>query len=161
MFRLLKCLTAASSTIRPPGVAESGMMQEFIARHKNPAKRKYLVPKMEDHPTETYGVMIYQEDVIKAAHHIVGLTLEEVDLMRRAMSGKMRSHKAMEQITNKFFVSSKSNGLTDEQANVYETFGYMVTRHPLNFFIEWLNDSRILKAKDMVDNRGKRVRMIG
>lgn len=108
-------LTAASSIIRP-GVAESGMMHEFIARHKDPAKRKYLVPKMEEHLSETYGVMIYQEDVIKIAHHIAGLTLEEADLLRRAMSGKMRSHKAMEQITNKFFSSSRNNGLTDEQA---------------------------------------------
>ena len=108
-------LTAASSIIRP-GVAESGMMQEFIARHKDPSKRKYLVPKMEEHLSETYGVMIYQEDVIKVAHHIAGLTLEEADLLRRAMSGKMRSHKAMEQITNKFFISSKDKGLTDEQA---------------------------------------------
>ena len=108
-------LTAASSIIRP-GVAESGMMQEFIARHKDPLKRKYLVPAMEEHLSETYGVMIYQEDVIKVAHHIAGLTLEEADLLRRAMSGKMRSHKAMEQITHKFFISSKNNGLTDEQA---------------------------------------------
>ena len=38
--------TAASSIIRP-GVAESGMMQEFIARHKDPAKRKYLLPAIE------------------------------------------------------------------------------------------------------------------
>ena len=108
-------LTAASSIIRP-GVAESGMMQEFIARHKDPSRRKYLVPEMEEHLSETYGVMIYQEDVIKVAHHIAGLTLEEADLLRRAMSGKMRSHKAMEQITNKFFLSSKDKGLTDEQA---------------------------------------------
>jgi len=108
-------LTAASSIIRP-GVAESGMMQEFIARHKDPLKRKYLVPEMEEHLSETYGVMIYQEDVIKVAHHIAGLTLEEADLLRRAMSGKMRSHKAMEQITIKFFLSSKDKGLTDEQA---------------------------------------------
>jgi DNA polymerase III alpha subunit len=108
-------LTAASSIIRP-GVAESGMMQEFIARHKDPSKRKYLVLEMEDHLSETYGVMIYQEDVIKVAHHIAGLTLEEADLLRRAMSGKMRSHKAMEQITNKFFLSSKNKGLTDDQA---------------------------------------------
>ena len=108
-------LTAASSIIRP-GVAESGMMQEFIARHKDPSRRKYLVPEMEEHLSETYGVMIYQEDVIKVAHHIAGLTLEEADLLRRAMSGKMRSHKAMEQITNKFFLSSKDKGLTEEQA---------------------------------------------
>lgn len=107
-------LTAASSVIRP-GVAESGMMQEFIARHKDPSRRKYLVPEMETYLGETYGVMIYQEDVIKVAHHIAGLSLEEADLLRRAMSGKMRSHHAMQRIVEKFFVSCKEKGLTDYQ----------------------------------------------
>jgi DNA polymerase III alpha subunit len=108
-------LTAASSIIRP-GVAESGMMQEFIARHKDPAKRKYLVPEMKDVLGETYGVMIYQEDVIKVAHHIAGLTLEEADLLRRAMSGKMRSHSAMQKIVERYFSSCKDKGLSDTQA---------------------------------------------
>ncbi len=108
-------LTAASSVIRP-GVAESGMMQEFISRHKDPNKREYLVPQMEEYLGETYGVMIYQEDVIKIAHHIAGLTLEEADLLRRAMSGKMRSHKAMKQLQNKFFLSSLKKGLTNTKA---------------------------------------------
>src|SRR3990172_8672191 len=104
-------LTAASSIIRP-GVAESGMMQEFIARHKDSSKRKYLVPKMEEHLSETYGVMIYQEDVIKVVHHIAGLSLEEADLLRRAMSGKMRSHPAMQALTDKFFISCIRRGLS-------------------------------------------------
>ncbi|MBE0571035.1 MAG: hypothetical protein IH618_05770 [Ignavibacteriaceae bacterium] len=108
-------LTAASSVIRP-GVAESGMMQEFIARHKDPSRRKYLVPEMEIYLGETYGVMIYQEDVIKVAHHIAGLSLEDADLLRRAMSGKMRSHHAMQRIVDKFFVSCKEKGLTDYQS---------------------------------------------
>ena len=97
-------LTAASSIIRP-GVAESGMMQEFIARHKDPSRRKYLLPAMEEVLGETYGVMVYQEDVIKVAHHIAGLTLDEADVLRRAMSGKMRSHQAMQLIVNRFFES--------------------------------------------------------
>ncbi len=109
-------LTAASSIIRP-GVAESGMMQEFLARHKDPSRRKYLIPEMEVHLGETYGVMIYQEDVIKVAHHVAGLTLEEADLLRRAMSGKMRSHEAMKEITNKFFVSCLAKGHSEETAN--------------------------------------------
>ena len=108
-------LTAASSVIRP-GVAESGMMQEFIARHKDPSRRKYLVPEMEKYLGETYGVMIYQEDVIKVAHHIAGLSLEEADLLRRAMSGKMRSHHAMQRIVDNYFSSAKEKGLTDYQA---------------------------------------------
>lgn len=105
-------LTAVSSVIRP-GVAESGMMKEFIERHKDPKRRKYLIPKMEEILGETYGVMIYQEDVIKVAHHVVGLTLEEADLLRRAMSGKMRSHKAMQMIEDKFFFCCKEKGYTD------------------------------------------------
>lgn len=108
-------LTAASSIIRP-GVAESGMMQEFIDRHKDPSKRKYLLPEMEEILGETYGVMIYQEDVIKVAHHIAGLSLEEADLLRRAMSGKMRSHTAMQQLNDRFFESCSARGLSDTAA---------------------------------------------
>ena len=108
-------LVAASSVIRP-GVAESGMMQEFIVRHKNPLRRKYLVPEMERVLGETYGVMIYQEDVIKVAHKIVGMTLEEADLLRRAMSGKMRSSKAMEYISDRFYECSQNKKLTRQIA---------------------------------------------
>jgi DNA polymerase III alpha subunit len=106
-------LTAASSIIRP-GVAESGMMQEFIARHKDPSRRKYLLPQMEEVLGETYGVMIYQEDVIKVAHHIAGLTLEEADVLRRAMSGKMRSHQAMQLIIKRFFESCTAKDISLE-----------------------------------------------
>ncbi|MBI2416733.1 MAG: hypothetical protein HYV28_02325 [Ignavibacteriales bacterium] len=121
-------LTAASSVIRP-GVAESGMMQEFIARHHDPKRRKYLLPEMEKILGETYGVMIYQEDVIKIAHHIAGLTLDEADLLRRAMSGKMRSHDAMTGLKLRFFQSATDRGLTvqvtDELWRQIESFaGY-------------------------------------
>ncbi len=105
-------LTAASSVIRP-GVAESGMMQEFILRHKDPSKRKYLLPQLKDILEETYGVMIYQEDVIKVAHLVAGLSLEEADLLRRAMSGKMRSHAAMKQIEDRFFESCREKGYNE------------------------------------------------
>ena len=108
-------LTAASSIIRP-GVAESGMMQEFIARHRDPSRRTYLVPEMEQVLGETYGVMIYQEDVIKVAHYIGGLSLEEGDLLRRAMSGKMRSHNAMKVLEEKFHDSCRSKKIKESAA---------------------------------------------
>ncbi len=120
LLRRLNCdtfemLVAASSVIRP-GVAESGMMKEFIERHKDPSRRKYLIPEMEKYLGETYGVMVYQEDVIKVAHHVVGLTLEEADFLRRAMSGKMRSHKAMQMVIDKFFFCCKEKGYKDDVA---------------------------------------------
>ncbi len=105
-------LTAASSIIRP-GVAESGMMQQFILRHKNPAMRKYFIPQMEKVLGDTYGIMIYQEDVLKVAHFIAGLTMDEADILRRAMSGKMRSHRAMEALTTRFFDSCREKKLSD------------------------------------------------
>lgn len=109
-------LTAASSIIRP-GVAESGMMQEFIARHKDPSRRKYLLPEMEKVLGETYGVIVYQEDVIKVAHHVAGLTLDEADILRRAMSGKMRSHHAMQLIVNRFFESCDKKNIPRKVSN--------------------------------------------
>ncbi len=120
-------LTAISSVIRP-GVAESGMMQEFIARHHDPSKRKYLVPELEPLLKETYGVMIYQEDVIKVAHYVAGLSLEEADLLRRAMSGKMRSYEAMRKLKDKFFnhcLKKYSEEITAELWRQIESFaGY-------------------------------------
>ena len=85
------------------------------------------MPEMEKYLGETYGVMVYQEDVIKVAHHIVGLTLEESDLLRRAMSGKMRSHKAMQLVVDKFFVCCKTgrrqnNGEDEENADCCDSF---------------------------------------
>ncbi|MEJ5304751.1 MAG: hypothetical protein WHV63_02300 [Ignavibacteria bacterium] len=120
-------LTAISSVIRP-GVAESGMMAEFIARHHDPSRRKYLVPELEPLLKETYGVMIYQEDVIKVAHYVAGLSLEEADLLRRAMSGKMRSYEAMRKLKDKFFehcLKKYSEEVTAELWRQIESFaGY-------------------------------------
>ncbi|MFM7770053.1 MAG: DNA polymerase III subunit alpha, partial [Bacteroidota bacterium] len=60
-------LVAASSVIRP-GVSSSGMMKEFILRHRNPQYRKNAHQQLLEIMPETYGVMVYQEDVIKVAH---------------------------------------------------------------------------------------------
>ena len=61
-------LVAASSIIRP-GVAQSGMMKQYIERYHDRDKIEYLHPKMKELLEETFGVMVYQEDVIKVAHH--------------------------------------------------------------------------------------------
>ncbi len=46
--------------------------------------------------------MIYQEDVIRVAHRVAGMSLAEADLLRRAMSGKLRSQQAMNQLRERF-----------------------------------------------------------
>ncbi len=118
LLRRLDCtsfeLTVAASSVIRPGVAESGMMQQFIERHMDHSKIQYLHPLLEEVLYETYGVMIYQEDVLKVACHVGGMSLGEADLLRRAMSGKMRSKDAMARLTEKFFASARSKGIPEE-----------------------------------------------
>ncbi|MEE3244945.1 MAG: PHP domain-containing protein, partial [Bacteroidota bacterium] len=75
-------LVAASSIIRP-GVAKSGMMREYLLRHRNPERRKEAHPVLWNIMPDTYGIMVYQEDVIKVAHHYAKLTFDEADVLRR------------------------------------------------------------------------------
>jgi len=95
-------LVAASSIIRP-GVAQSGMMNQYIQNFHKPNEVVYLHPVMKDQLEETYGVMVYQEDVLKICHHFAGMDLADADLLRRAMSGKYRSGKAFQHIEDTFF----------------------------------------------------------
>ncbi|MBL4746567.1 MAG: DNA polymerase III subunit alpha [Flavobacteriaceae bacterium] len=102
-------LVAASSVIRP-GVAKSGMMREYILRYRFPERRKEAHPVMLDIMPETFGVMVYQEDVIKVAHHFGGLSLGESDVLRRGMSGKQRSKTEFNKVKEQFFTNCKSSG---------------------------------------------------
>jgi DNA-directed DNA polymerase III PolC len=108
-----KTLVAASSIIRP-GVARSGMMREYIYRFHNPHNFKYLHPVMKEQLEETFGVMVYQEDVLKVCHHFAGLDLADADTLRRAMSGKYRSKKEMQQIIDRFFSNCREKGYSDD-----------------------------------------------
>lgn len=118
LLRRLDCstfeLTVAASSIIRPGVAESGMMQQFIERHFDPTKIQYLHPALEEVLHQTHGVMIYQEDVLKVACHVGGMSLGEADLLRRAMSGKLRSKEAMDQLTQRFFTAARNKGIPEQ-----------------------------------------------
>ncbi len=102
-------LVAASSVIRP-GVAQSGMMREFILRTRYPEKRKEAHPILQKIMPETYGIMVYQEDVIKVAHTYANLTLVEADVLRRGMSGKYRSRDEFKRVEQKFFTNCDTLG---------------------------------------------------
>ena len=102
-------LVAASSIIRP-GVAKSGMMREYILRYRNPERREEArkeMPQLYELLEETYGVMVYQEDVIKVAHYFAGLTLAEADVLRRGMSWKFKQRNEFGKVRDKFFYNCK------------------------------------------------------
>ncbi len=106
-------LVAASSIIRP-GVAKSGMMREYILRHRDPERTKEKAhPVMLSIMPETYGVMVYQEDVIKVAHYFADLTLGEADVLRRGMSGKFRSREEFQKVKDKFVDNCRAKGYED------------------------------------------------
>ena len=91
---------------------------------------------------ETYGVMVYQEDVIKVAHHFGGLDLSEADILRRAMSGKYRGHKQFEEIKKSFLIiAGRENIPSRVIAEVWrqiESFGgYSFSKaHSASFAVE-------------------------
>ncbi len=134
-------LVAASSIIRP-GVARSGMMKEYIKRFHNPDKIEYLHPVMKDQLKETFGVMVYQEDVLKVCHHFAGLDLADADVLRRAMSGKYRGNTEMMHIVEKFFSNCRAKGypdtLTKEVWRQIESFaGYSFSKaHSASYAVE-------------------------
>ncbi len=146
LLKKLRCdsysgLVAASSIIRP-GVARSGMMREYIERFHKPDGFKYLHPVMEEQVKETFGVMVYQEDVIKVCHHFAGLDLADADVLRRAMSGKYRSKKEMQRIVERFFANCRAKGypenLIQEVWRQIESFaGYSFSKaHSASFAVE-------------------------
>ena len=135
-------LVAASSIIRP-GVSQSGMMREYILRHHSPDKGKSLAhPILWDLMEDTYGVMVYQEDVIKVAHLFAGIDLGEADVLRRGMSGKFRSRSEFLKVQDSFFTNCKRKGhseaLAKEVWRQIESFaGYSFAKgHSASFAVE-------------------------
>ena len=135
-------LVAASSIIRP-GVAQSGMMREYILRHHQPDKGKSIAhPVLWDLMEDTYGVMVYQEDVIKVAHVFAGLDLGEADVLRRGMSGKFRSRGEFLKVEESFFSNCRRVGHADTLAKEVwrqiESFaGYSFAKgHSASFAVE-------------------------
>ncbi len=105
-------LVAASSIIRP-GVAQSGMMREYILRYRDRSRcveAQKEAPELYKLLEETYGVMVYQEDVIKVAHLFAGLTLAEADILRRGMSWKFKQRNEFGKIKDKFFSNCAERG---------------------------------------------------
>ncbi|MBX2948075.1 MAG: DNA polymerase III subunit alpha [Crocinitomicaceae bacterium] len=146
LLRRLKCdnyktLVAASSIIRP-GVAQSGMMKEYIFRHNNPDKFEYFHDVFREQLGETYGIMVYQEDVIKIALHYGGLDASDGDILRRAMSGKGRSLAALQKVKDNFFESCARKGhpeqLSREIYRQIESFaGYSFCKaHSASYAVE-------------------------
>ncbi len=105
---------AALNALYRPGPLDGGMVDEFIMRHHGKKSVRYLVPEMKEILNNTYGIIVYQEQIMQLAQKLAGYTLSEADLMRRAMGKKKREEMAVQE--EKFISGAVERGIKREKA---------------------------------------------
>lgn len=108
-----------------PGPLDSGMIGEFIKRKHGQESIRYDLPSLEEILKDTYGVIVYQEQVMRIASTLANFSLEDADNLRRAMSKK--DSMEMERQKEKFLEGAKKNRIPVKKAEKIfeqmETFG--------------------------------------
>ncbi|HHV71269.1 MAG TPA: DNA polymerase III subunit alpha [Clostridia bacterium] len=97
-----------------PGPLGSGMVEDFVKRKHGEKKIEYLDPILEPILKDTYGVILYQEQVMRIASDMAGFSLGKADLLRRAMGKKKPEVIAAER--ENFIKGSVNNGIKEEIA---------------------------------------------
>ncbi len=118
LFRQLKpdCFEdiVAAVALYRPGPLGTGMVEDFVQRKHGRVKVEYPHPCLQDILKDTYGVIVYQEQVMQIARVMGGYTLGGADLLRRAMGKKKESEMAKQRAV--FVEGSVNNGHSAEQA---------------------------------------------
>ncbi|HEY4639780.1 MAG TPA: DNA polymerase III subunit alpha [Thermoanaerobaculia bacterium] len=112
---------AALNALYRPGALDAGMVDEYVKRKNGTSKPRYLVPAMKELLEETYGVIVYQEQVMQIAQRVAGYSLGQADLLRKAMGKKNAEIMAAER--TKFVDGAISQGYEKKKAN--EIFDYI------------------------------------
>ena len=119
-------LTALNALYRP-GPIQGGMIDDFINRKQGKTKVAYELPQLKDILEETYGVILYQEQVMQIANCLASFSLGEADILRRAMGKKKKEEMAAQRA--KFMAGCTANKIPEKKAerifNLMEEFaGY-------------------------------------
>src|SRR5215204_4539817 len=109
----LEDLSALNALYRP-GPIDGGMIDDYIARHRGEKQVRYLVPEMKEILSNTYGVLVYQEQIMQLAQQLAGYSLGEADMMRRAMGKKKREEMAVHE--EKFVAGAVQRGVRKDKA---------------------------------------------
>jgi DNA polymerase III subunit alpha len=105
---------AALNALYRPGPLDGGMVDDFIARHRGEKRVQYIVPEMKEILQNTYGILVYQEQIMQLAQKLAGYSLGEADMMRRAMGKKKREEMAKHE--EKFVSGAIERGIIREKA---------------------------------------------
>ena len=106
-------LTALNALYRP-GPIQGGMIDDFINRKHGKTKVSYELPQLKDILEETYGVILYQEQVMQIANRLASFSLGEADLLRRAMGKKKKEEMAAQRA--KFLAGCEKNKIAEKKA---------------------------------------------
>ena len=98
-----------------PGPLQSGIFESYL-NHKRSGKIEYIHPKLEEILSETWGTLVYQEQVMRIASTLGGLSPEESDVFRRAISKKDRA--LLARMEDRFVKGCVKNGMSDETARI-------------------------------------------
>jgi DNA polymerase-3 subunit alpha len=109
----LEDLIALNALYRP-GPIQGGMIDDFINRKQGKTRVTYDLPGLKEILEETYGVIVYQEQVVQIANRLAGFSLGEADILRRAMGKKKREEMAAQR--TKFIAGCKANKLPEKKA---------------------------------------------
>ena len=104
----------ALNALYRPGPIQGGMVDDFIARKHGKKEVSYDVPQLKPILEETYGVIVYQEQVMRIANVLAGYTLGEADILRRAMGKKKAEEMARQR--DRFLHGAKERGIPVKKA---------------------------------------------
>jgi DNA polymerase-3 subunit alpha len=115
-------ITALLALFRP-GPLGSGMIDDFINRKKGKVEIKYLHPQLEPILRDTYGVIVYQEQVMQIASELAGFSLGQADILRKAMGKKVKE--IMKKQNQLFLKGAVKNGIDKETAQeIFDLIAY-------------------------------------
>jgi len=97
-----------------PGPMKSGMVNDYIERKKDSSKVVYDHPFLEPILRSTYGVIIYQEQVMHIANKVAGFSMAEADILRKGMGKKIPE--VIQKMEGKFIEGAKKNGISGKLA---------------------------------------------
>jgi len=104
----------ALNALYRPGPLKSGMVDDFVARKQGRTEVKYELPQLAPILSDTYGVIAYQEQVMRIAAVLAGFSMGQSDVLRKAMGKK--DPKVMARQREAFMAGARANGISEKKA---------------------------------------------
>lgn len=131
-----------------PGPMQSGMMESFVQRRTGKEPIKYIHKNAKEITNNTYGTVVYQEQVMKIAEDVAGYTKGEGDMLRRAM-GKKKPEEMLK-YKGKFIGGGQLVNFKDREKEIFEKTGLSLNlkMENINFVSEYINENGFISDEN-------------